>query len=538
MRRTSTGERGFTAVMVALCFSALLVVAAFGVDIGQAYADRRLDQNAVDTAVMSGAVESTVAGGSYSEVIPEIRAKVDAALDRTVSDADWLACSDPDQLWHTAKELAMIRSDVPLATDCISWTADFLEIRVRLPKQESTGVFAPMLGLGRIRTDAAANAGINEPGIGAPPFIALSTALAGDFVCLRTSSNPEPLNLMQGNGPGVAPTPSATNADPCNSGVYPTSSENFGTLKPYRYLGGCTQQNADVEVGVSIGIDHNMVAYEDGVYTPGDPEQVDGSANCTEMSPNTFYTDEGFNAQGLRCALISLTNSTDCNSVVPRLQQGDHVQTSYRFADEAMDNATPWQFLRSAQEFFDEGAPIECVAVAASRPSDSFNLPTADPSYARYSGHHDSAWDHYDRFDAFTSCLANWGDSYEGVLFLEDIAMSSRFAFIPQVYEASITTPKVHITGFMPMFLYRLYQATSGNGNLPCDSLDPRLNVPFFTHDAGQKFSCGRSNANVDRVASIIMACGMMPDTLCDKEEEGEPLPQVGRDFWQIRLTE
>jgi len=557
-QRAARGERGVSALLFAFMLTSILGVSALAVDVGAAYSDRRHHQNTADAAVMSAAVESVLGGGVINDVVAEVRDKVDTTLGTTVPAAAWTSCQDAEQLYYTTKELQSGNPTISPATDCISFSRAFDEVRVKLPARESIGVFGPTLGFGKIKTSAAAVAKVQAPGgIGAPPFVALSTATQGDFVCLRTSSNPQPQTLMDGRGPGVAPA-AGVRADPCDRTVYDVSSENFGTLSPFRYLGGCTRQNADVEVAVSIGIDHIMGYFPKG-YDPTstDPvkrtERVDGAASCTTAFPNTFRIDTGFNAQGLRCALLSNKNTTDCNGVAPRFKQGPFVQSTTTFAGEELDNSAPWDFLRSAEALHDEGAPDECVVLAASRTTDSYN-PGAN-GLAAY-GHPvsydaqgvaqswtvvnlpvaDASFDQFDRYDLLIECLEKWDPVADPALFDDRLALTPRFAFIPKVAEANLNSVSyVHIESFMPTFMYRMYQATTGNAT-NCGGLDTR-NVPFYTHDAGQVFAsgCGSANQNVDRLSSIMLACGMVSDELCNKDT-GFP-DFGGQDIYDFRLV-
>lgn len=549
MSRTDRGgDRGLSAIIVALGLTGLLSVSALAVDVSQAYAERRHDQNTVDAAAMSGLVEAVIGSGVANDVVAEIRDKVNTTLGRNIDD-EWAGCKDDKQLHYTTIELQVGNPTISPVTECISFSVNFDEIRVKLPRQTVPGVFGPAVGFADLLVDAAANAKVVPPGSGAPPFVALSTATQGDFVCLRTSSNPEPLPLMDGNGPGVAPTP-GTRKDPCDSTAYPTSSENFGTLQPYRYKENCTQQNSDMEDAVSIGIDHTLGFFDDPKdpgpgtgYVPGvSTERFDGGANCTVLAPNTFEVDTGFNAQGLRCALLSSKNSEVCNGLLPRLHQGDYVQSVYKFAVEKMDNIPPWNYLRPAEELFNEDAPDACVIVASTRSSDTFDLygdgyaTGGDVDFQVYQDVTDSAWDHYDKYDKLVECLESWDRLVDPELFTIELGNSPRFAFIPQVYEPDLSgVTHVHIEGFLPTYMYRLYQATTGGGATPCDPLDPRTDVPFYTHDAGQQFSCASNEANVDRLSSIIFACGMVPDTLCNKETD-QPV-SAGRDYQDFRLV-
>ena len=231
---------------------------------------------------------------------------------------------------------------------------------------------------------------------------------------------------------------------------------------------------------------------------------------------------------------MSKSNSDECNGVTPRLKQGQWVQSTYTFVDESMDNQPPWFFLRDAQDLFDDGAPNECVAVAASRSTDNFSIPDNFYLGLAAADVEDGDWEHHDRFDALVECLTNWDASTDPELFAHELGTSPRFAFIPQIFEDNLyKVDYVHIEGFLPVYMYRMY--TSVNGTM-CEPADGR-STEFRIHDAGQEHSCGgnNANANVDRLASIILACGMVPDTLCNKET-GIPV-QAGLDIYEFRLV-
>ena len=565
-RLRSRSDRGVSAVLTAFALTSLMAVSAMAVDMGQAFAERRHDQNTVDAAVMSGLVEGTLTGGSVNDIVAEVRQKVDVTLGKTVTDEEWTACVDTEQLHYTTEDLQSGNPTIDPVTECISFSIAFDELRVKLPAQTVPGIFGPMLGFGNIDVDADANGKVvNGTGSGGPPFVALSTATTGDFVCLRTSSAKEPLPLANGNGPGKATTfPAKGDAtarqDPCHSTEFDTASENFGTLKPFAYLDGCQQQNEDVEVAISIGIDHIMGVFAHG-YDPfaltSDPHykakttvRLDGANSCTVAYPNTFEIDEGLNASGLSCALVNNTD-TECNGEVPRFKQGPYVQSTYKVVNSSHDNNPPWYFMRPAVELYQgiqaddcennladcqsaSPAPNACVGVAASRSTDSFNLVTSEiPEYKSTPTAADNYWDHYDKYDNFITCLKAWDSSIHPELFTAELGSSARFGFVPQVHEDSLDkVDYVHIEGFRPVFMYRLYFQESGK---MCDPADPRDANGLKMHDAGQRWSCGAGNKTVDRLASIIFACGMVPDTLCNKET-GFPV-SGGLDIYEFRLS-
>lgn len=548
--RRRGGERGVSAIIFALLLSVLMMTSAFAVDIGQAYAERRHDQNTVDAAVMSGLVKGLLDGGSIEGVVREVRDKVDTTLGRTVSDEEWLSCTDGGQLHFNTQELQVANEVISPATQCISFNETFEELRVKLPDQEVEGIFSPAVGFENLHVSAAANGSISS-GTGGLPFVALSTATHGDFVCLRTSSAKQPLPLAEGNGPGAPATFPADGApgsrpDPCDKDEFDVDSQRFGTLKPFRYKDGCTQQNTDWEIAVAIGLDHPMGVFPEGYLEYPPPPPADGSPDpyeirydgapftgttaerCATAYPNTFELDEGLNAGGLSCSLI--LNAGDlCNGITPRLQAGPRATTNPHalLGETYFDNSGPWDFLRDSDELAAEGSPQSCVDLAASRSL------TVDPSSALY-------WDHYDKFDALIDCLHRWnretapgsGVFYpDNVLFTDEVGESARFGFVPQVYEDALDVDYVHIEGFLPVFMYRLYIQQSGS---MCDPADTR-STQLMVHDAGQMHACGGTNKTIDRLASIIFACGMVSKDLCAKPTELNA--SSGRDIYDFRLT-
>lgn len=560
-RHPRTGERGVSALIFALLLTVLLTISAFAVDVGAAYTERRHDQNTADAAVMSGAVEAVLGGGVIDDVVDEVRQKVDKTLGRSVTTAEWQNCTDSEKLHYTARQLAVDNPVITPVTDCISFSRTFEEIRVKVPDQKAIGVFGPALGFGDLKVNASANARIKSA-TGGLPFVALSTATHGDFVCLRTTSSKIPQPLANGNGVGKPPSyPTLTDPnarqDPCHAESFDTLAENFGTLKPWRYE-TCTQGNAEVQRAISVGLDHPMGIFPNGYHAtpPVDPDNPHwyeylprydgapfnsstGQGGCKTAFPNTFQLDEGLTSGGLSCALLE--NALDCNGVPPRFQSGGYVQTSGStlLGIEEYDNQPPWYFLRDSADLAADAAPQECVDVAASRAA-----PT-DKNSPLY-------WDQYDRFEAFTACLTKWGQlkdpndptkgSYgDPQLFLKEIGKSARFGFVPQVAEDSLANINwVHIEGFLPIYMYRVYMQEPGK---MCDPNDPRDSDPKIpgadgglkVHDAGVPWDCGGSNRTIDRLASIILGCGMVDPTLCNKST-GQP-KHAGKDIYEFRLV-
>ena len=59
-------------------------------------------------------------------------------------------------------------------------------------------------------------------------------------------------------------------------------------------------------------------------------------------------------------------------------------------------------------------------------------------------------------------------------------------------------------------------------------------NAGWYRHEAGQLFDCGRSNQNIDRVAAIVLDCGMLSPDSCEPDPQGPG----GTLIYQVRLTQ
>lgn len=542
MRRRGSNERGVTLVLVALSVLFLMIFVAFAVDIGLLYNERRQDQSAADAGATSGGVLA-LNGANMQAVVNEVLAKVTADVDRTVSNAQWTSCPDPNNLritesGHTAASLGLTP-----ATACISWSKSFDEMRVRLPDQIIETFFARVIGINSMQVSAFAHIEfvpfIDGSG-GALPFVALAGATAGDHICLRTSSNPNnnPPPEMVGNGPNALATPGASplNSDPCDTAVFDPASSTFGTLTPRDYLGGCDVQNTNVQNAIMDGTDHptgffgdpsdnnpppfsipangtSSLAESTRQSTYGDV-RIDGPGpNCTTFMPNSIQMNSGLSALDLRCAVLSPHNSNVCNSRTPRLRRVSSLPSSNLFIGERFDNTPPWAFIANSSNL-----PQDCIDVR--------NAYTTN----------DLLWDPHDRREEFLRCLDQWtagAGSYDD-LFTEAIGGNPRFAYVPQIAErrlcnsqdpAANCNPALnrgHVNSYVPVYLFRLY-ATSGN-TTACDPLDLRPHG-WSMHEPGQAppltlvSNCG-GNGNgeaLDRLSAIVLDCRSLPTTVCDE---------------------
>jgi hypothetical protein len=517
-----------------------MVFAAFTVDLGFQQVERRQAQSAADTSALAGAIKAFVSEGDLQAAVDDAIALADTNTRWTINSADWLSCTDSEQLRWTSADLSLSP-----ATECISFSASFDEIRVQLPVAQIDTFFAKVIGINTLPVTAAAQASMELPGgTSTPPFVVLAGASAGNQVCLResTGGGPDMPGRWVGNDPGTGdgdydnledpldndPTQPLLSeprylADPCDD--LPGTSQFFGTLSPYFYEDAnpasnpnteCTQVLSAIDVGIAEGVDHPLASF-DPDYPTGSPVRVDGDG-CPQGPavpwPNTMATQTGFTAAVLRCGLLSSNGGTCANGPTSpdgitydaRLQRGFYTGSGARFAGEYMENRTLWSFLRS--DMASATVPQSCRDV---RTAVTISNPT---------------WDYFDFKEETLDCLSSW-TSGQDRLFDDELLTAGRFAVIPVIYEAAFSTSPVHFNSFVPVFFQALYQSGNGQGNpdVMCFSQAEGAtgNSGWYRHEAGQPFDCGRSNQNVDRVSAIVLDCGMLAEDKCDPEPGSEP---------------
>lgn len=525
-----SSEDGAILPLVALLLVVLLGFAAIAIDLGFRWVSDRQAQTAADTAALTAAVSIFVDNGDLQGAVDEAIALANENTNWTITAADWAGCTDPDHLEYTTADLPTVTQ----ATQCISFSGSFDEIRVRLPVAQLDTFIAGIIGFDSFGVSAAAQADLSPPGDqSTPPFVVLPPGNAGEEVCLRTSNNAPLPGRWIGNGPGVAPSqPLASEdgyvPDPCDD--LAASPQFFGTLKPYFYTDintasnpdtACKQINGSISYGIAEGIDHPLSSFDpdyNGVPT-GPDVRIDGNG-CPSGPPipwpNTAELQSGFTAQVLKDGFLVGT-TLDGITVPGRLQQGFHTGSEPQFAGRTMENRPLWTFLRPSISTYD--VPDECDTVQANQSN--------------------GAWDYFDLKEEMIRCLDGW-DASDDYLFVDDLYLAGRFAVIPVVAESSLGgSGVVHFNSFVPVYFQTLYQYGNETG-----SPDPMCfsqaegatgNAGWYRHEAGQGFDCGRSNQNVDRVAALVLDCGMMSPETCNPDPQPGP---GGSLVYAVRLTQ
>lgn len=535
---SSRGDRGATAITLAITMIVIMGMAAIAIDLGLGFNERRLDQTGADTSVMAGAVEVAL-GGQMQLIVDQVTDYVNLNV-RPVSDAEWEACVDPEALPLTIKDDF---SATP-ATECISFFAAS-RIRVRLPDQTIDTTFGRILGFDTLTTNAAAEAIVFQFSgeANSPPFVALSGVAGGELICLRTTSRGPPIPaLMTGNGSGNDAS-LGSDPDPCDETEYDPDSQFFGTLDPLTYFNNqtgtvsCKQRLTDY--AIAAGIDHTLSDFEPdfvvGVSSPTGGSVIEDDCNPEAIfGINTMSLMEGLDAQVLRCGMLTLRGggptcstlvspgSAGGSSVPARLHLGPFAPSGNTFVGEDMDNQPLWYFMSAKRNSW----PQACR-----------NL---------YDNRSAGTWDYFDKKDELIQCLKTWNPA-SGQLFLDSIVDTPRFAWIPWLAEDDLTTepsacpssaaPKcVHFNDFMPIYMQTLYTLISGNGvagacDDPTRTDEPGPNQRWGRHDAGEPIDCGRNNGNLDRLAAFALDCEMLSTTVCNARPGyppgGEVIPRL-----------
>ena len=305
--------------------------------------------------------------------------------------------------------------------------------------------------------------------------------------------------------------------DPCDESAFAAPSQFFGTLQPYFYKDidpssapdtSCSSTGVTpIVVGIAEGIDHNLSSFDPDYGGPTSVAQTrkegDGCpSGPPQLWPNTMDTQSGFSAGILKCGLIG-SNTGGCGSgpvadgttFTPRLQRGPYYAPGATFAGRTFENRPIWDFFIPGLS----GVPGSCtdLQTLAGGPGN---------------------WDYYDKKEALLDCLTTWNPNTDDPLFDEGLLQSARFAFIPQLAESTLAAT-VHFDSFVPAFFQKMYQSgnEAGSPDRMCFSQGVAAtgNSGWYWHEAGQPFDCGRPAQNVDRLAGIVLDCGMFPEGLC-----------------------
>lgn len=260
--RRCSDESGITIVLVALSLVVLMIFAAFAVDIGGVYAERRQDQTAADVSALA-AVQDLQKGEAV--LVATAKQYAHDTLGTVLSDADWNSCPSPDG------EALPVQAS---GARCISYSDN--RVRVRLPDQFYPTSFGRVAGVSELRHSAFAVAGLESEGFGGVlPFAVTGASSEGGFGCLKSNSNGQ-ASAVCGSSSG-------------NFGYLDFShygSATFGTTKSCG-SGGTSDR---LENNMAMGVDHDLSKVGTVHLTP----MVDRDGCPTDIpSPDAADTETG-----------------------------------------------------------------------------------------------------------------------------------------------------------------------------------------------------------------------------------------------------
>jgi hypothetical protein len=304
-RPRGDGEAGLTIVIVTLALLVLMIFAAFAIDMGAAYNERRQDQSAADAGVLAAA--RRVANGegravAVAEALEISREDVDSPRSVAAWAADFLSdCPETPPAGYTATP----------ATPCVSFSFNNQRVRVHMPDMEVRSSFARVLGIDFIHTSAFAEAGLRiAASSDILPYGLPGASANGNEVCIKVVGgqldNLDPIDhYPYGGCGGDENDPASGNFRRLDAAIYGNFDMGTATISnvPYCPPGG-SGLNADdvVAINTAFGIDHILTRHPAPNTNADDhPADIDDWGRCPDFGagPNLVHTQTGTTSSGL-----------------------------------------------------------------------------------------------------------------------------------------------------------------------------------------------------------------------------------------------
>jgi hypothetical protein len=412
------GDKGASAVLVAISALVLMGFTALAIDSGILFSDRRQQQSAADAGALA-AVQfartemisecSGLSGASLAACrgADEAIAVINGTLNGRYSEPDWAACTDPDALPFPSNR-----------SPCITYSSSSLqEVRVRLPGTDVRTPFGGVIGISSARVGAFAHATADlNQSAEVLPFAVGPTGAAQDQTCLSAQASPN-LDAYPCNGP-----------DEGNFGKLDLSLYGNTTLGTPQICGNA-MPSQKMATNIVVGADHPLEKASD---TPGTVMEV---ANCPVITnPVDNIPTQTGNAgieQGLFHSIPnpSLEGRLRCKNGGAQ-ETGDKTSVAcepvWTQLPEALDDTPLWQFIDSSNDL----AGADCPATGISNRAE------------------------------MEDCLAAWkaGGPWSNALFTDDIRTSPRFAAVPiLVDDPGNGFGNYDIIDFKPIYLQTIY---------------------------------------------------------------------------------
>ncbi len=412
------GERGASAILIALSLLVLLGFAAIAIDLSVGFNQRRQDQTAADIGVMAGAIETLGPNTKIRDLILDFTRR-NVVADYSAADWQtlWEACQDPERLDLNASGFMFQPIAAPAGwttpsgtLDCISFDGGGF-VRVNLPDLPFETTFGQLLGVDELEANADAVARMgNRGGGGILPFGLLSTAGEGQHACLRDASGghaEEPCDGPDAGNFGALESP--------HYGTQPTGPSQNCTGSP---------KSDVIAVNIAYGIDHRVIPDPDGLVAN---EVRDTCGNMDNgFAPDTMNTFTGL-SNGVKEGLA--TGPVPGGIAAPRLQQGSNPKRNIYGSQ--LDNRPLWEYIDPSLSV--SNSPSDDLPSICERASF-----VAFPTNPKQDWDLDGTLDEPNSWEHLSACLTQFvAGSHTAPLFLETLNESPRFGYVPQFWENS-----------------------------------------------------------------------------------------------------
>lgn len=489
----ASSERGATAVLIAGSMLLLMGMLAIAVDLGFGFNERRADQTSADASALGGSLEMVITNQSnpVQAAVDEVYARVEANLDRTIPQADWAGCTDPDALAFASDNPAF---NVSNPSPCISFSTDYNTFRVRLPDQETETTFGRVIGFDSLTTTAAAEARRNTGwgGGGDFPAAVFSNDHAGDTICIKTG---------------------ASGTEDCDG----SATGSFGFFRPYFYSAVegdlstmCTtgEQPFSIPRAMADGIDHEFSRWDPVIRN----DRINGQWCMTSgvpgpPFPNTVRPTSGYSNQDITNGLV--LGGSWPTAYAGRLDRGPYQDAATILFGKTIDNRPLWDFIDDSVVY--TGLAARCEDA--------------------------KAWDPYLILADRSTAIADTKACITGALatipipriFTSNILQSQRLGHSPKFHEpnASCAPPQdcLHIDSIVPIFIDGIWAATSPSFNCASDFEDTGTACIAYGGVQGEMAISAPGKRRIHSATAIVLDCALMPSGTCPSLQDGSTGP-------------
>jgi hypothetical protein len=473
LTRGVADERGAILPMFAISLLVMMGLAAFAVDLGMLFTERRENQAAVDVGALGGGLNFvdgiSVAGEEAAEIV---RTNLSTSYSDAAWSALWAGCSDPEALTFTGTVLGT-------PTDCLSMDV-FGHFRVVVPDQEIETAFASAMGINSMKSSAFAEVEVSVPGVGGIlPFAVLGSASTGTSICLRSSAS------------GSA-TPPCTGSDAGNFGALEVGQWGNPSLDTDGL--GCNLNKSDeLGINIAIGVDHFI--------RPWAGADVFDDCSAQPFGPNKLNTFQGISGGLIDGMITGLT--VQSRTFDGRLTQGGGTNVNFTRQSNvyALDDTPLWEFIDYGKAGW---VPAVCER-------ESFDLTVLNSGHAAAEAQIETCLTAYAAGPSGFWPLFDIDANSDGAF---DITTSARYGIVPQFIESAFPsgTGWLTIGGFRAVFISGMHFKCNG---VSCD----------LVHTPGSMagpIAIPNGASPLDQVTAFLLPTIALPDELIEHGINGE----------------